>query len=304
MRVALCLRSFAVCAALACGHALGQLTPTAGLNSLPEVPFAQLTQQDRNPLGAKALAINAADWKHAETEHFIYHYQRSYVATPVAVEAEFHFRVVLKEVAKADVPWTEKAHIYIFEKPADWQSFQSAGQLEPWTGGIQSGSSLFIVRNPAYKFTDNSLGHEVVHLIVRRLYGTRVPLWLNEGLAQCLSKNAHASYQRARGYLSKPYSNGIPAEKLFALSTLTTMPYPPAAQVETFYDQSERLVRFLVAADRAKFLELLQLVANGESIEAALARTASAAFPTLAAVEEKFRPYAIKDASTVALQDR
>ena len=149
--------------------------------------------------------------------------------------------------------WSEKAHIYIFEKPADWAVFQSAGQLEPWTGGIRSGSSLFIVRNPAFKFTDNSLGHEVVHLMVRRLYGDRVPLWLNEGLAQCLSKNAHASYQRARGYLAKPSSNGIPAEKLFALSALATMHYPPAAQVDTFYDQSERLVRFLVAADRGSF---------------------------------------------------
>lgn len=300
------MRCLAVLLPLCCWSAVAnaQLTSTTGINSLPEVPFAQLSQPDRNPLGMKALAINAGDWKHAETEHFIYHYQRSYVATPVAVEAEFHFRVVLKELAKTNVQWSEKAHIYIFEKPADWESFQSAGQLEPWTGGIQSGSSLFIVRNPAYKFTDNSLGHEVVHLMVRRLYGARVPLWLNEGLAQCLSKNAHASFQRARGYLAKPYSNGVPAEKLIPLSTLTTMSYPPAAQVETFYDQSERLVRFLIVADRAKFLELLELTANGESFGQALSRAGAAAFPSLAALEEKFRPYATKDANTVALQDR
>ena len=299
-----CLLRVSCFLAVATHTAAAQLNDASGLHSLPEVELLRLSQQDRNPLGTKALAINPADWKHAETEHFIYHYQRSYVATPVAVEAEFHFRVVLKELAKTDVQWTEKAHIYIFEKPADWQSFQSAGQLEPWTGGIQSGNSLFIVRNPAYKFTDNSLGHEVVHLMVRRLYGARVPLWLNEGLAQCLSKNAHASYLRARGYLAKPSSNGIPAEKLFTLGTLTTMHYPPAAQVETFYDQSERLVRFLISADRAKFLELLQLMANGDALETALSRTSNAAFPSLAALEEKFRPYATKDASTVALQDR
>ena len=281
-----------------------QLAPTTGLNSLPEIPLAQLSEQDSNPLGAKALAINAADWKHGETEHFIYHFQRSYVATPVSVEAEFHFRVVLKELAKSDVQWTGKAHIYIFEKPSDWESFQTAGQLEPWTGGIQSGSSLFIVRNPAYKFNDNSLGHEIVHLMVRRLYGARVPLWLNEGLAQALSKNAHASYQRARGYLSKPYSNGIAADKLFPLRTFTTMHYPPAAQVETFYDQSERLVRFLITSDHAKFLEVLQLTANGEGLEAALLRANTASFPSLAALEEKFVPYATKDADTLALRDR
>jgi hypothetical protein len=289
VRVVLLLLQLAIAAQFA--------TAQTGLNSLPEVSFAALTQHDRNPLGTKALAINAADWKHGETEHFIYHFQRSYVATPVAVEAEFHFRVVLKELAKSDVVWTEKAHIYIFEKPADWESFQSAGQLEPWTGGIQSGSSLFIVRNPAYKFTDNSLGHEIVHLMVRRLYGARVPLWLNEGLAQTLSKNAHAAYQRARGYVAKPYSNGIAAEKLFPLRTLTAMHYPPAAQVETFYDQSERLVRFLINADRARFLEILQLTANGEAFEAALSRASSASFPSLSALEESFVPYATKDAA-------
>ena len=192
------------------------------------------------PAGTKALALHPQDWKHAETEHFIYHFQKSYVATPVSVEAEFHFRVVSKELGKSGADWPQKAHIYIFERPEDWQLLQTAGGLEPWTGGIQAGGSLFIVRNPAFKFSDNSLGHEIVHLLVRRWYGERVPLWLNEGLAQYLSKNAHAGFQRARGYAAKPLSYSIAADKLFPLAALTTsMHYPPATQLETFYDQSE-----------------------------------------------------------------
>jgi hypothetical protein len=273
-----------------------------GLNGLPEVEFSRLSQADRNPLGAKALAIHPTDWKHGETEHFIYHFQRSYVATPVAVEAEFHFRVVAKELGRAEVPWSEKAHIYIFEQPGDWQSFQSAGQLEPWTGGIQSDGSLFIVRNPAYKFTDNSLGHEIAHLLLRRFYGPGIPLWLNEGFAQWVSKNAHASYQRARGYRAKPSSSAIEAERLFPLSALTTMSYPRAEQVATFYDESERLVRFLITADRQKFLELLDLSAKGEAFATALSRTSAVAFPSVAVLEEKFKVYAVKDAGS-SLQD-
>lgn len=289
---------------LLCPAASGdaQLTPVTGLNGLPEVSLARL-QQDRSLLGAKALAIRPQDWKHGETDHFVYHFQRSHVATPVAIEAEFHFRVITKELGKGEAPWPEKAHIYIFEQAADWESFQTSGGLEPWTGGIQSGSSLFIVRNPAYKFTDNSLGHEIAHLMLRRFYGERIPLWLNEGFAQYVSKNAHASYQRARGYLAKPFSNGIAKEDLFALSALSTMSYPPAAQVETFYDQSERLVRFLVTADRAKFLELLELVASGQTLDAALARTSAATMPSVAVLEEKFVTYATKDVGT-SMQDR
>ena len=120
-----------------------------GLNALPQVEFAQLSQQDRTPLGNKALAIHPEDWRHAETEHFIYHFQKSFVATSVSVEAGFYFRVVAKALVKTEMPWPEKAHIYIFEAPADWESFRTSGALEPWTGGLQSGGSLFIVRNPA-----------------------------------------------------------------------------------------------------------------------------------------------------------
>ena len=275
--------------------AIADLDAGSGLNALPEIAFSQLSQPDQNTLGAKALALDSAAWKHGETEHFIYHYQRSFVATPVAVEAEFYFRVVARELGRPDVPWPQKAHIYIFEQPTAWEAFQGVGGLEPWTGGIQSGGSLFIVRNPAYRFTDNSLGHEVAHLVLHRLYGSRIPLWLNEGFAQYVSKGAHASYQRARGYLSKPSSHGVAEEKLFPLATLATMNYPPADQVRTFYDESERLVRFLASSEKTKFLELLELLASGQRLDDALARTN---FPPVAELEEKFATYVSKDVAS------
>lgn len=290
-------RSLGCCFAFlfAAVNALADVDPVKGLSSLPEIPFAQLSQPDRNPLGAKALTLDAATWKHGETEHFIYHYQRSYVVTPVAVEAEFYFRVVARELGKPDLPWPQKAHIYIFEQAAAWEAFQTVGGLEPWTGGIQSAGSLFIVRNPAYRLNDNTLGHEVAHLVLYRLYGQNIPLWLNEGFAQYVSKNAHASYKRARGYNSKPWSNGVAAQALFPLATLATMRYPAADRVETFYDESERLVRFLAAADKPKFLELLDLMSRGQSLADALSRTNIAGFPNVSALEEKFTVYASKD---------
>jgi len=177
-----------------------------GLNSLPEVEFAQLSQRDPNPLGERALSINPTQWKHGETEHYIYHFAHSYVATPISVEAEFHYRVVAKELER-DQPLTDiKSNVYIFERPEDWQQFQGLGELEKWTGGIHSQGSLFILRNPEQKFSGNLLGHEIVHLVLHRFYADGIPCWLNEGIAQYISKSAHASYQRARGYISKPHS--------------------------------------------------------------------------------------------------
>src|SRR5690242_11446162 len=117
---------------------------TAGLNALPEVPFSQLSQRDPNPLGERALSVHREQWKHGETDHFIYHFVSSYVVTPISVEAEFHYRVVAKELERDQPAGDIKSHIYVFERPDDWRQFQTVGGLEKWTGGIHSQGSLFI----------------------------------------------------------------------------------------------------------------------------------------------------------------
>jgi len=273
-----------------------------GLNSLPEVEFSQLSQRDPNSLGEKALSINPKQWKHGETEHFIYHFAHTYVATPISVEAEFHYRVVAKELER-DQPTTDiKSHVYIFERPEDWQQFQGLGELEQWTGGIHSQGSLFILRNPEQKFSGNVLGHEIVHLVLHRFYSDGIPCWLNEGIAQYISKSARASYQRARGYLSKPHSEAVATDDIIALTILAGLTRPPSDRVETFYDESERLVRFLVATDKPSFLALLDALGRHQPFETALPRTYPTKFSTIAVLEEKFRDYAAKDFGTTLQQ--
>jgi hypothetical protein len=275
--------------------ATAQDSSVVGLNSLTEVEFSQLSQRDPNPLGEKALAIHPDQWKHAETEHFIYHFVHGYVATPVSVEAEFHYRVIVKELEREQLTTDIKSHIYIFERPEEWQQFQAFGHLEPWTGGIHSAGSLFIQRNPAYKFSDNSLGHEIVHLVLHRFYTDAIPCWLDEGLAQFISKDAHASYQRARGYIAKPHSDSIAPADLIPLATLITTTHPPSENVHTFYGESERLVRFLATTDKPAFLNFLDALARHQPFETTLARFYSAYFGSVPALEEKFRDYASRD---------
>jgi len=269
-------------------------------SSLLEVEFSQLSQRDPNPLGEKALAIHPEQWKHAETDHFIYHFVHSYVATPVSVEAEFHYRVIAKELEREQVATATdiKSHIYIFERPEDWQQFQVFGKLEPWTGGIHSAGSLFVQRNPAYKFSDNLLGHEIVHLVLHRLYTDGIPCWLDEGFAQFISKDAHASYERARGFAAKPHSDAIAPQDLIPLNVLTATTHPPSDRVHIFYDESERLARFLAATDKPSFLSLLDALARHQPIETVLPRLYSGKFMSVSALEERFRVYASKDFGT------
>jgi len=267
-------------------------------SSLTEVEFSQLSQRDPNPLGEKTLAIHPEQWKHAETEHFIYHFVHSYVATPVSVEAEFHYRVIAKELEGEQPAGDIKSHIYIFERPEEWQQFQVFGKLELWSGGIHSEGSLFFQRNPAYKFSDNLLGHEIVHLVLHRFYADGIPCWLDEGFAQFVSKDAHASYERARGFVAKPHSEAISPQNLMPLNMLIAQTHPPSDHVRLFYDESERLVRFLAATDKPSFLSLLDALARHQPLEAVLPRLYSGKFASVAALEEKFREYASKDFGT------
>lgn len=268
-----------------------------GLNALPEVEFKQLSQQDLNPLGAKALAIHPEQWKHGETEHFIYHFTRSFVATSVSIEAEFHYRVVAKALEREQPPGDTKSHIYIFDKAEDWEQFQTLGQLEKWTGGIHSAGSLFIKRDPRSRFVGNTLGHEVAHLIMHRFYAEGIPSWLDEGFAQYVSKGARASYQRARGFIAKPRSQSIASDDLIPVAKLVAYLGPPSDQVETFYDESERLVRFLIVTDKPSFLTLLDALGKHQPFEKAFLRIYAGRFPNPAVFEERFRDYASKDAA-------
>ncbi len=271
-------------------------------SSLHEVEFSDLSQRDPNPLGEKALAIHPEQWKHAESEHFIYHFVHSYVATPISVEAEFHYRVIAKELEREQSASDIKSHIYVFERPEEWQQFQIFGKLEPWTGGIHSAGSLFVQRNPAYKFSNNLLGHEIVHLVLHRLYTDSIPCWLDEGLAQFISKNAHASYERARGYIAKAHSESVSPQELIPLSALVAMTHPPSDRVETFYDESERLVRFFATTDKSSFLALLDALARHQPLETVLPRLYAGRFTDISTLEEKFGEYATKDFGTTLQQ--
>ena len=279
--------------------AIAQLTDSS---SLKEIEFSQLSERDPNPLGEKALSIHPEQWKHGESDHFIYHFVHTFVATPVSVEAEFHYRVISKELERDEHASSPKCHIYIFEQPQDWQEFQAAGELERWTGGIHSAGSLFIQRNPTYKFNNNSLGHEVAHLILHRLYTASIPCWLDEGFAQYVSKNAHASYQRARGYIARPRSESIATDDLIPIRILFALTHPPSDRVETFYSESERLVRFLAATDKRSFLALLDALARHKPFETALNQTYAGQIPSIAVLEEKFKEYAAKDFGTTLQQ--
>src|SRR4029078_4252286 len=101
-----------------------------------------------------------------------------------------------------------------------------------------------------------------------------------------------------RGYISKPHSEAIATEEMIPLATLTRLTRPPSDNVETFYDESERLVRFLVATDKPSFLALLDALGRHQPFETALPRFYPAKFATVATLEEALHENAPKYVGT------
>src|ERR1700724_2802091 len=134
-----------------------QDTPAiSGLSSLPEVEFSQLSQRDPNPLGEKSArdSSRAMETRRDRPFHLSF---RSQLRCCTGVGRSGVSLSCRGQGARARTAGRryEVAHIYIFERPEEWQQFQAFGKLEPWTGGIHSQGSLFIQRNPAYKFSSN-----------------------------------------------------------------------------------------------------------------------------------------------------
>ena len=272
------------------------------IGSLPETDFYKLSDRNTGILGQVALQIRPRDWKHAETEHFIYHYFQSYVATPVSVEAEFYYKIIAQELGKDTSQWERKCHIFIFDQAADWTQFQSRGTLDPWTGGLHTGGEVFLFRDASAKWKGNTLGHEVAHLIVHRFFGSGIPLWLNEGFAENSSIRGWAAFFRARGYMAKPKSKAIPPQLFLPLALLCEARSYPAdpVQVSVFYNQSERLVRFLSSIDKKGFQTFFDAMSKGARTDSALQKGFGSRFSSLDSLEKEFRVYATKDHDSAA----
>jgi hypothetical protein len=69
---------------------------------------------------------------------------------------------------------------------------------------------------------------------------------------------------------------------------LVGMTQVPNDKVETFYDESERLVRFLAYTDKSNFLTLLDALARHQPFESTLLRVYGVRFGSLTNLEEKF----------------
>ncbi|MFH1459318.1 MAG: hypothetical protein ABIG64_02940 [Candidatus Omnitrophota bacterium] len=138
-----------------------------------------------------------------------------------------------------------------------------------YDGKIRIGEDLAIMGKNGLQM-NSVLFHEYTHVIIRLLGGDNVPLWLNEGLAECQAqKFKNLEEKRARQILLKL---ALKNNTLFSLDQLGAMNLMKllalsGKSIELVYAQSESFVSYLI--ERASYYDIRNLLGRlgeGENI--------------------------------------
>ncbi len=261
---------------------------------LIEKKFEELAHRDLSDKGQKALLINAADWKHAETPNFILHYRRVTEAQKVAREVEYHLWFIATTLGASRERYARKSHVYIFENEDEWKQYVSLTALPTWVSSFAWGDDLYLnVRRAGggSSFDSNTLAHETSHAVVARLFpGQRWPLWLNEGFAEYMGG---ASVAARKGQSAKRQQARLEMAEmpLTTLESLTKYP-DDREQVAQLYQTSEKFVRFLMnELPKDRIVKFIDAVLAGKKMQAAVLEVYSDKIKDWAAFEKRYERF-------------
>ena len=241
--------------------------------NIPLKEWNDLSDTDVSPKGKAALGTGAKNWKHAETEHFVYHFADEKQAETVYISAEVYYRWIKELFGVSEDHWKRKAHVFVFEDKEIWKQFNTRFGAILEGDAFTDGWELYIYRNPFWLSPKKTLAHELTHMIVFRFLDGPIPIFLNEGFAEFVAYRAIATQFDGNEYSIRTIQH-IPEDKFIPLDELIhAQTYPQGKEkIETFYRESELLVRYLILHYKGpQFYELLHKVSGGKNFERVLA---------------------------------
>lgn len=256
-----------------------------------EVARADMDTRALSDRGRKALEMSGVEWKHAQTDHFVIHYEQAIFARKVARMAEFYYSYIGEDLKGAKDRIDGRSHIFIYRNPKRWEEMRkNVGDIPEWTFAQVSGTMMLLQQADDTSRSGDVLAHEMTHLIVNRLFTGRLPIWLNEGIAEYyeefaysamkgIKKSKRAQFQRLR--------REFPLSELFGASS-----YPADTKdVYRFYETSKFMVGFLLLGqDQGKFLPFMEDMLKGSEVVDAFAKHYGLA--SMDEIEKAFRKFA------------
>ena len=187
-------------------------------------------------------------WKHLQTAHFVLHHDQKMFAAKVARLGEQFYDAI-----SADLPDLQdrvspaRSHIFVFRDPRDWRAIVAENPgIDSWAASFVRGNAMYLQETgTATSDKMDTLAHEMTHLVFNRFLPVRLPLWLNEGLAEYYGEFA---YRAARGMGQGKNNAFRPLRKRTPLSDLldaTAYPVDPE-DVSLFYATSKYMAGFLL----------------------------------------------------------
>ncbi len=238
---------------------------------LEERKFEQLSDKEIHGYGTKALEIDPKKWRHAETEHFVFHYRRVTEAQRVVREIEYALWYVARALHAEKERYAKKSHVYIFRDRQEWEEFLGETEVPEWSGSFAYGDELFLhIGGMGEEFNSQTLAHETTHAVVARLYpNRRWPLWLNEGFAEVMGTAAIAA---RKGQYLKGMQGDLPMATLSFEEMTQLTRYPQdRTDISRLYQSGEKFVRFLMAEyPQEKFPAFVEATLGGADLETAL----------------------------------
>lgn len=257
-------------------------------------PWENLSDRDLTPLGRAVLKAGSPGWVHAETEHFLFHAASTSALEEVAVESEFAYVEVSRALGTNRV--ARKGHVFAVARREAWEKVLRGSERRDDSLAMQLQNDLFVLKETNSVGNVLRIPHEMVHFRLWQLYGNRVPVWLDEGLAGYLGwKTAVAAHARTGKQLVRapPY---LKREHLLGLAQLTgATAYPSGgAAGAAFYIEAELLVSAIarkIGDDKlAEFVKAV--VADGVPYDQFLRERFSFADSDFAWLEEQIGKYA------------
>lgn len=232
-------------------------------------------------------------WKHLQTEHFILHHEQKIYATKVARLGEQFYAAISADLPNLqDRTSPARSHLFIFRNPRDWKRIvDGTAGLDPWAASFVRGNVMYLQElgtGTGQKM--EMLAHEMTHLVFNRFLPVRLPLWLNEGLAEYYGEFA---YKDARGMgqskkaAFRPLRTWTPMADLL---TATAYPVDPV-EVNQFYTTGKYLVGYLLLRQpREKWDAFFARLLAGDTSLPALLETYG--WADVEAVEKEFTRFA------------
>ena len=211
-----------------------------------EVDEAAMDVKNVTPLARAALDTKEFKWKHAQTEHFVVHFENGIFAAKVARMAEFFYDYISADLKGVEDRVEGRSHILVFRKPQDWEHFIKQvyrGELE-WSASMVQGPVMYLQQMSDAGSSADVLGHEMTHLVVNRFLTSQLPIWLNEGTAEWYEEFAYAEFKGVKKSKRTQFKN---LKKVYPLEQLLGADQYPKdlMEIHTFYETAKHLVAFL-----------------------------------------------------------